>query len=91
VITDWIVGWDATGAVLDAIVCRESALKAELDHWDVSREICPPSPSGWAATAGDADGWGMEERSVSIQVRSQIVELEESSACRFRLFPIDLN
>jgi hypothetical protein len=54
----WIVEWDSTGPVLDAILRRESVLKAEADRWDVSRKARPPSPSSWAE-AGDADGWGV--------------------------------
>jgi hypothetical protein len=80
-----------TGPVLDNIISRELVLKAELDHWNQSREACPPSPSGWAM-AGSPDGWGVEEeRLVSIKVHSHIMESKRSFACRFRLFPIDLN
>jgi hypothetical protein len=63
VITDLVVGWDTSGPVLDAIIRRESVLKAELDHWDTSREVRPPSLSGWAM-ARNADSWGVEERLV---------------------------
>jgi hypothetical protein len=90
-VIDLVVEWDASGPVLDAIICRESVLKAELDHWDASREACPSSPNAWAV-AGSTDGWGVsEERVVSVEVRSHIEESRESSACRFRLFSIDLN
>jgi hypothetical protein len=87
-VANLVIGWDASGPVLDAIVRRESALTAELDHWDESRKVRPPSLSGWAV-AGSADGWGVEERLVSVEVYSHLEESKESPACRFRLFPID--
>lgn len=71
--------------MLDAIISRESLLKKEWDHWDVSREACPPSVSGWALT-GEENGWGVPgEREVSVEVVSHVEESRESSTCRFRL------
>jgi hypothetical protein len=90
-VIDWVVRWDATGPVLDEIVCKELKLKAELDHWSASREAHSSSPNAWAL-ASSADGWGvLEERVVLVKVCSHIEKSEGSSACRFHLFPIDLS
>jgi hypothetical protein len=60
--------------VLNTIVCRESASKAELDR-----------QSGWGHYVGEKDEWGVteeEEKEVSVKVHSNIEDSKRSSACR---------
>jgi hypothetical protein len=69
-----IKGWDAPGHVLNSIVCRESASKAELDR-----------QSGWGHYIGEKDEWGVteeEEKEVSVKVCSNLEDSKRSSACR---------